>query len=142
MGKPATLTDTSFALSNYQPVYCEPSVVDVVLNQASAVQSANGNTVSLSVGQDHTLFIGINLTALGGTSPTAQFFVDTLGADGVWYQIWASATMSGAGQVTTSIGPGLATTADFGDTIRLRWSLGGTSPTATFSASIKGKQAV
>ena len=148
MGKPPN-PDTTFVVGSttaggsvITPVWCEPSTVDVVLNQASAAQTANGNTANLSVSQYHELAVGVNITAVTGTSPSMTLNVDTLGADGIWYTIYTSSAQTAAGAVVTSIGAGLATNQSFGQTIRLRWTITGTTPSFTFSASILGKQAI
>lgn len=107
-----------------------------VLNQASAAQTASGNSADLAVGPFTELAIDANITAVSGTSPTLQLFIDRKGADGIYYQIWNSASVNAVTTVSDSIGPGLNKNQSIGSTIRLRWSIGGTSPSFTFSASI------
>ena len=108
-----------------------------LLNQASAAQNANGNSIDLSVAAFAQLAVDANVTALTGTNPTIQFFVDRKGADGIYYQIWSSASINAIGATSDSIGPGLNKAQSLGSTIRLRWTIGGTaSPTVTFSASL------
>jgi hypothetical protein len=111
-----------------------------VLTQASAAQTANGNASGLAVGAFTEIAIDANITAITGTSPTIQFFIDRLGADGATYfNIWSSSAISAVSALSTSIGAGLAVTQSFGSIIRFRWVVGGTSPSFTFSASIIGK---
>jgi len=111
-----------------------------VLTQASAAQTANGNSATLTVGPFKELQVAVNITAVAGTTPTLTLAVDTLGADGVWYTgIYTSASLTAAGQVIASLGIGASTNVSFGATVRLRWVIGGTTPSFTFSASIIGK---
>ena len=111
-----------------------------VLNQASAAQTANGNSADLSVGQYTELTIDCNITAVAGVNPTLQFFLDRKGADNVYYPIWQSVTVVATGQLSTSIGAGMSIAQGFGSTVRLRWIIsGGSGQSFTFSTSIIGK---
>lgn len=96
------------------------------------------NTEDLPVGAHDSIAIDLNVSVLGGTSPTVQFFWDRLGDDGQYYAIWTSAVISATGKTSTTLGPGCAVNVNLGMTGRLRWVFGGTSPTATFSGSIIG----
>lgn len=136
MGRTATLTDTGFEAPYTQPVYVEPSIADVLLNQASASQPSTGNSAGLSVTAYQSVLIGINITAITGS---VVFSVQSLGADGIQYTLWSSASQSASGQVVTSIGPGMAQANQLGQTIRLVWTI--TTGPCTFSASIIGRQA-
>ncbi len=111
----------------------------VVLNQPSTAQTASGNSANLSVQQLSELAVDVNVTAVAGTSPTLNLYIDRLGADGVWYNIWSGTQITAISVQSTSIGAGCITNQSFGSTIRFRWVLGGTTPSFTFSASIVGK---
>jgi hypothetical protein len=111
-----------------------------VLNQASAPQTTSGNSADLAVGQFSELTIDCNITAISGTNPTLQIFLERKGADGVYYPIWQSVTITSApAQVSTSVGAGMSIAQGFGSIARLRWVIGGTSPSFTVSTSIIGK---
>jgi hypothetical protein len=110
-----------------------------VLNQASVAQVASGNSADLAVGGYAELTVDVNVTSLSGTSPTLQMFVDRKGADGVYYPIWQSATITAATAVSTTIGAGMSIAQGFGSLVRLRWVIGGTGPNVTFSGSMIGK---
>lgn len=111
-----------------------------LLNQASAIQSANGNSADLNVSALRELAVDANVTALTGTNPTVQFFVDRKGADGVYYQIWSSSSVNAVGTVSDSIGPGMNKNQSLGSMVRFRWVIGGTGgPTVTFSVSLIAK---
>ena len=108
-----------------------------LLNQASAVLTANVNSADFNVAAFKELAIVANVTALTGTNPTIQFFIDRKGVDGIYYQIWNSASINATGTASDSIGPGLNKAQSIGSTIRFRWVIGGTGgPTVTFSASL------
>src|SRR5579884_424474 len=110
---------------------------------ASGAQTANGNSGDLTVGLYTEIGIDINITADSGTNETIQFFWDRKGADGVYYPLWQSKTVlstdSLAEQISTSSGAGMAYNQSLGLTGRLRWVVGGTSPSFTLSANVYGK---
>lgn len=112
----------------------------VVLNRASAAVTANGNSSTLDVNSVSSLGVGINITATSGSStPTIDFYLDSLGADSVWYPVWSTAIQTAIGSIFASIGKGMQHSVEFGSSIRLRWVVSGSSPSFTFSASIIGK---
>lgn len=113
-----------------------------VLNLASASRTANATNGPYTVGPYTELAVDINITAKTGTTPTIQFFVDRIGADGIAYNIWSSVVVNNTAptQVSTSIGSGFSTNQSFGSTIQFRWVIGGTgTPGYTWSCSIVGK---
>lgn len=110
-----------------------------VLTQASAAQTASGVSANLPVAGYRELLVAANVTAVAGTTPTLAFALDNLGADGVWYTLWTSAAVTAVGQTVAHLGVGAATNVAFGATVRLRWTISGTTPSFTFSASIIGK---
>ncbi len=112
------------------------SLTNLLILQSTAYTmsgSAPAVNVPLAVS---TLAVDVNVTAVGGTSPTLALFLERQGADGIWYSIWAPAAVTAAGAVSTSVGPGCATPASLTGMLRLRWQLGGTTPSFTFSASV------
>lgn len=117
-----------------------------VLNGANTYYPKQGtpnNTTAtaadLPTGTFSEIAVDVNLSALTGTAPTFQVFVDRKGADGVYYQIFQGTSLTAAGTTMTSIGMGAATNHSCGLFLRLRIVVGGTTPNATFSASIVGK---
>lgn len=112
-----------------------------VYTQTSTLITASGNSGILAVGNFVELAVDVNLTGKQGTSPTIQFFIDRLGADGIYYNIWSSSSVSSTPTtVSASIGAGLASTPSFGGTIQFRWTIGGSAtPGFTYSVSIIGK---
>ncbi|GAC1368585.1 MAG: hypothetical protein NVSMB30_05340 [Hymenobacter sp.] len=109
------------------------------LNQASAAQTTSGASASLNTASLSALAVDVNVSAVAGTSPALNLFVDRLGADAIWYPVWSSATIAAVGVTSTSIGAGLSVAAALTTAARLRWTITGTTPSFTFSASIVGR---
>lgn len=110
-----------------------------VLYLASAAYTASGSSVAAATDSMERLFVGVNVTAVSGSTPSMTLTLETLGLDGVWYPVWTSSAITAAGKVTASIGPGLATAQSFADQVRLSWAITGTTPSFTFTASITGR---
>lgn len=110
-----------------------------IYTSSSIAHTISGNSGILLVGNFTELAIDCNTTAVSGTSPTLQFFIDRLGTDGIYYNIWSSSSRNTAGTDSASIGAGLTQAASFAGTIQFRWVIGGTSPSFTFSFSLQGK---
>jgi hypothetical protein len=74
---------------------------------------------------------------VGGTNPACTFFIDKLGNDGVWYNLYLTPTPKVLGKQSAQLNSFILT-----GTCRIGWTLTGTptAPTATnFSISIVGK---
>jgi len=110
-----------------------------VYARASAAATTNGNSGDLPVDSFSELALDINISAVSGTTPTIQFFVDRKGNDGIYYVIYTGSSINSTQSITTSFGAGMTQSVSFGTTVRLRWTIGGTTPSFTFSASIIGK---
>lgn len=110
-----------------------------VLNQAGAAHTTSSDFGDLDVSICRRIAVDINVTAVSGTSPTIQFFIDRKDALGNYYQIWASSSGINTTQaISRTIGAYAETAQAIGSTVRLRWTIGGTTPSFTFSASIIG----
>jgi hypothetical protein len=115
-------------------------VATTTLFTAAQTGVGSGNSGDLDVSKLREVSIDITTTAQSGTNPTLQFFWERKGADGLYYPLWQSAVMSAVNNtVSTSIGPGLAYTQSVGATGRLRWVVGGTGATWTFTPNVYGK---
>lgn len=110
-----------------------------VYARASAAATTSGNSGDLAVDSFSELAVDINITAISGTTPTIQFFVDRKGNDGIYYVIYTGSSINTVQAVSVSLGAGMGQSVSFGTTARLRWTIGGTTPSFTFSASIIGK---
>lgn len=113
----------------------------LLYKRGPSAASASGTVGIGRIGALTSLDIGITVSAASGTTPTCTFFVEYLGADGNWYVVWKSSQITAAAVISASVGPGAKTpTASPPDaTLRLRWAIGGTTPSFTFSASITAR---
>lgn len=98
--------------------------------------------------------LDITLTSFtGGTSPSITFFLDRLGADGVWYNIFASAAETAAVTYSVDISPNVteqnvgnptspaaAIHGVFTHSGRFRWTVAGAPTSVVFSASFIGRK--
>jgi hypothetical protein len=141
----ATITGYSFVFmdpTNVGPrldIASPGGVANVVLSLPTLAR-ASGDSGPLHVPAFNTLSLGVNVTAKTGTNPTLNLSLDQLGADGVWYSLYAPTQLTDVGVVTQTIGPRMETTKMFGSIVRLSWVVGGTAtPKFTFTASILGK---
>jgi len=118
-----------------------------LLNQASVMQTAAGNTTDIDVSNYTEIAVDVNCTNKQGTSPTLQIIIYRKDALGNYVSIWDSTAISVSGatsgspvQISKSIGPGCTVTEELGSKIRLNWLIGGSAtPGAQFTASIIGK---
>ena len=100
----------------------------------SAPRTATGDSgASTGWGAVSTLRAQLNVTAASGTSPTLNAVIeDTL--DGINYNtIGTFAQRVGVGREVINI------TVPFSETVRVRWTIGGTAPSFTFSVIVYGE---
>lgn len=105
-----------------------PGVVDTLV--ASAARTASGDSGTLDGwGVPSTLRIQLDVTAAAGTGPTLDVVIeDTL--DGInWNTVATFAQKTAAGREVLNV------TAPFSDRLRVRWTVGGTAPSFTFSVT-------
>lgn len=103
-----------------------PGVVDILV--PSAARTASGDTGTLDgYGVADSARVQLEVTAASGTSPTLDVVVeDTL--DGTnWNVVGTFAQKTAAGREVVNL------STPFTDRLRVRWTVGGTSPSFTFS---------
>jgi hypothetical protein len=84
--------------------------------------------------------LDVNIASFtGGSSPSITFTLYRIGADGVLYSIYSGTAITAAGQLSVSVGPGLATAASLGSQIQLNWTVSGSPTAVTGSISLIGK---
>jgi len=117
-----------------------------ILKIPSAAFIASGDTLALNHGNPlpvdgiEQLWIDIDVTATSGTNtPTLIPSWERLGEDGIYYPVWTGTGITGTGQTSIDIGPGLTIAMSPGLQGKLAWAITGTTPSFTFSASIQGK---
>ncbi len=105
---------------------------------ASAAQTASGSAVvAESVGEFREALVTLNCTAASGTSPTLNVLLQTSDDGGVtWYNLPNAAFT----QLTAVGSQVLQLNVPFGDTLKVVWTIGGTTPSFTFAvkAVLKG----
>jgi hypothetical protein len=123
----------------------ESAAPQIILTFLSTAQTAGNTGTSFSTSGISSLAIDATVTAFtGGTAPTIAFFIDRLGADGVWYRVWTEGSpLSSPGVVSENIGPGQSgtngTSAVLTGTARFGWVFTGAPTSVTFSASVIGR---
>ena len=124
------LVETTFK----QPVDIQDHWVESVTITPSSAKTTNGNSGDIDVGRFIAGEICVDVTAVSGTGPTLDLYLE--GKDqlsGKYKEIWHPDTITGVTTVWYSL-------VNFGfKYIRLRWVLGGTSPSFTFSCGMEGK---
>lgn len=98
---------------------------------ASAARTSSGDSgAQADYGAAETLRVQLDVTAASGTSPTLDVVIeDTL--DGTnWNVIGTFAQKTAIGREVINI------TTPFADRIRVRWTIGGTTPSFTFSVVV------
>jgi hypothetical protein len=110
-----------------------------VLNIGSQAYTSSSYTTGQSCGAYKELLLVANITVVSGTSPVIVFYIDVQGPDANWYPVYNSAQITATGQLIATVGVGAANNTSFGGTVRLRWTITGTSTSFTFSAFILGK---
>lgn len=100
---------------------------------AGAAETTNGNSPAITVGDFTEGLLAIDITAVSGASASAAFVLQTL-IDGVWRAV-PGVTIA----AQTANGPVTVAVTDFGDKIRLAWTLTGTTPSFTFASSFMAK---
>jgi hypothetical protein len=98
---------------------------DLVLKTSGAV-TANGNSETQTVDIFGEGILLIDITAVSGTSPTLNVVVESF-VGGQWVTIETLTQQTAAGKVVVKL-------TNFGKQIRLRWTVGGTAPSFTFSS--------
>lgn len=106
----------------------------------SAAITADGQTNDQLNAKGRGVVILANITALAGTSPTITFIVE--GKDpvsGNYYTILTSAALAVTGLTALTVYPGATAAANvtvslpLARTFRVRWTVGGTTPSVTVS---------
>ena len=104
-----------------------PGLVDTLV--ASAARTTSSQTGSLTgYGYATMLRAQLAVTAASGTSPTLNVVIeDTIDGGTNWNQIGSFTQVTATGVQVVNV------TQPFSDTIRVRWTVAGTTPSFTFS---------
>jgi hypothetical protein len=122
------------------------SLQAVVYSPGPQTVTANGDSYGgqtaniLSFAPHDELRCDLNVTAITGTAPTIQFFVEHTPDGGTsWFSVGNTAVISTAGSAALTLTAKGTANSAFGLSGRLRWAVGGTTPSITFTAFIIGK---
>ncbi|MBI3024097.1 MAG: hypothetical protein HYY66_00185 [Candidatus Tectomicrobia bacterium] len=100
---------------------------------ASSAKTGSGDSGPVGVERYTEALLFIDVTAVAGTNPTLDFDVEAGPADGELGFIHTEpAQITGAGKVLVKL-------SNIGPWLRLKWTLGGTNPSFTFSAKLAPK---
>lgn len=100
---------------------------------ASAARTATGTgTVEIVVSDQKAAAFYIDVTAASGTSPTLDVVVETF--DPAAVSNWQ--TLATFAQKTAAAKERVAVTANLGSRVRVKWTIGGTTPSFTFSVGM------
>lgn len=101
--------------------------------QQSTTIVAAGTSGPIAVPQSiRRLMFNINVTATAGAG-ALTVVIEALDATGTWYPIYSPTAFSTVADTSQAIGPGMPTNTVVTDTIRVRWTITGTSVTCTMS---------
>lgn len=110
----------------------------LILQQAGTTVTANGTSATYDVSRFAEGVVVVNVTAVSGTSPSMDLFIDTYDPiNNVWAPI-TKLTGSPNSPIST-VNSYAYPINNYGRTIRLRWQLSGTNPSFTFSAVFVSK---
>lgn len=123
---------------------------------ASAAQIATGNGGGIAVGNLKELTVYVDLTAISGTAPLLDVWLQSSSDGGTnWYDmLYEAGSMDAAANAvpgssstwSRDVLSGVSATSrataiykSFGDLVRVRWVISGTTPSFTFSVKSIGK---
>ncbi|MCX4752897.1 hypothetical protein [Kitasatospora purpeofusca] len=107
-----------------------PVLADLALAPAARTASASSGPIA-AAGQATTVLLGVHCTAASGTTPTLDVALEE-SADGA---SWTAVTGSAAAQLTAA-GNRVAFAAVTKNYVRVAATIGGTTPSFTFSAAV------
>ena len=113
---------------------------------ASAARTATGNSGEFIFDDPNSLAMArftLDITAVSGTTPTLVLTVEAFDpASGKYVTVLASASQNATGTIVLAVGPGLPVTANLSANapmprqFRIKWTIGGTTPSFTFSVGV------
>jgi hypothetical protein len=109
--------------------------VQNVYSSASSAHTTSSDIGDVDVSKCRRIAVDINITAVSGSTPTIQFFVDRKDVNGIYYNVWSSSVVNAVGQVSTTIGAFGTINQALGAIARLRWTITGSTTLASPSQS-------
>ena len=99
---------------------------------ASAARTADGQSQPIEVSEYIEAHLLLDIAAVDGTSPTLDLVIETSPDKVNWFEHTTFTQKTDAGK-------DLLTLSHLGKFIRARWTIGGTTPSFTFSVALVGK---
>lgn len=101
---------------------------------ASSAETATGQSVAVDLTEYDEAVLLLDVTAASGTSPTLDIKLQTSHDGDDWYDLGdAFAQQTGVAK------PDALKITNFGSNVRAVWTIGGTTPSFTFSLQLVGK---
>lgn len=106
---------------------------DTVRLVPSAARTTSGSSQEFDVAKFRQVSITVDVTAVSGTSPTLDIYVEGKDvATGKYYTLYQFPQITAICTLNRCIGEGLETNKMLPEIIRIRWVIGGTTPSFTF----------
>lgn len=99
---------------------------------ASAARTASGESGVIDLGFADEAIVFLDVTAASGTSPTLDVKIQVADPNGAYYDLASFAQKTAAGREAKQI-------ANFGQNAKIVYTIGGTTPSFTFSVTAISK---
>ena len=117
-----------------QPIDVQDHWQENVVLASSAARTASGNGSDIDVGRFLYGVVCLDVTAVSGTSPTLDVYVEAKDQLSNKYKVvWQQTGITGTGTFWSDV---LTLPYKY---VRVRWVIGGTSPSFTFSCGMEAK---
>lgn len=104
------------------------------ISVASAARTATATSTAVNTEDVDEIEAELNVTAVAGTDPTLDVTLETKTDTGDWYTVGAFPQQTGIVANIGRVFDGL------GEQIRWKWTIGGTTPSFTFSIDAEGEK--
>lgn len=98
----------------------------------SAARTASGDSGEFNLYDMDEVLVFLDVTAVSGTDPTLDVKVQTKDPNGKWYDLASFAQKTATGQEAKAI-------TVFGESLRISYTIGGTTPSFTFAVTAIAK---
>lgn len=98
----------------------------------SAARTASGSSGEFNLYDHDEALVFLDVTAASGTTPTLNVTIQTKDPAGNWYDLVSFTQRTAAGKEAKPVSV-------FGETLRIAYTVGGTTPSFTFSVTGIGK---
>jgi len=113
------------------------AVRNLIFRQPSTAKTATFSTPDIPLDYD-TLSLLVNVTAVSGGTPSMVITVEGKDEDGVYVTLATLPAITAANKVAASFGPDTANNAALPATLRITFTITGSTPSFTFTVSAYG----